>query len=294
MPDFRHCLVALGVASFALPNRSVAQIRASERGAVSQTVDGTVISLDYARPRARGRQRLFGGVVAWKEVWTPGANWATTLEVSRNVQINGQPLPKGKYSVWLVVDSAGPWTLVLDPRHHRYHTEPPDSTADQLRVPVPPDSGPFTEVLTWSFPEIRADGATMVMQWGSVRVPFKVTVEPSRPITVPREEVASALGRYRFRWTVGDDTMKASAMTLVYDQGKLMGKWDPPPWPSIGYFLLIRIADHWFIPTEVHDGEIFDVMPEWVFEFPSAPGRVNDFLVRDEQDSVIARATRDR
>ena len=127
MPDFRHCLVALGVASFALPNRSVAQIRASERGAVSQTVDGTVISLDYARPRARGRQRLFGGVVAWKEVWTPGANWATTLEVSRNVQINGQALPKGKYSVWLVVDSAGPWTLVLDPRHHRY---PPVFAAD--------------------------------------------------------------------------------------------------------------------------------------------------------------------
>lgn len=46
-----------------------AQIRASERAMVSQTIDGTVVAVDYARPRARGRADLFGGVVKWGEVW---------------------------------------------------------------------------------------------------------------------------------------------------------------------------------------------------------------------------------
>ncbi len=32
-----------------------AQIKASERGGVHQTIDGTTITIDYARPRARGR-----------------------------------------------------------------------------------------------------------------------------------------------------------------------------------------------------------------------------------------------
>ena len=73
-----------------------AQIRASERATLSQTIDGTVISLDYARPRLRGRSPIFGKVVKWGELWTPGANWATTLEASKPIALGGQAVAKGK------------------------------------------------------------------------------------------------------------------------------------------------------------------------------------------------------
>ena len=43
----------------ALVAPAAAQIRASERGTVSQTVDGTVITVDYSRPRIRGRDSVF-------------------------------------------------------------------------------------------------------------------------------------------------------------------------------------------------------------------------------------------
>ena len=62
-----------------------AQIRASERGRVSQVVDGTTIIVDYARPRLRGRPTIFGADVSWGEVWTPGANMATTLETDHDI-----------------------------------------------------------------------------------------------------------------------------------------------------------------------------------------------------------------
>ncbi|HEX9484759.1 MAG TPA: DUF2911 domain-containing protein, partial [Gemmatimonadaceae bacterium] len=66
-----------------------AQIRASEPATFTQTIDGTKITMQYSRPRARGRETLFGSsdVVRWNEVWTPGANYATTLEVSKPVKL---------------------------------------------------------------------------------------------------------------------------------------------------------------------------------------------------------------
>src|SRR6202022_1713356 len=87
-----------------------AQIRASERGTVSQTVDGTVITVDYSRPQMRGRDSLFGKLVPHDEIWTPGAHQATTLLVSRDVTLAGKPLPAGKYSLWMVT-KPGDWKL---------------------------------------------------------------------------------------------------------------------------------------------------------------------------------------
>ena len=63
--------------SLALPARAPAQVRASEAASVSQTVDGTKITIEYSRPRGRARDSLFGKVVPWGEVWTAGANLAT-------------------------------------------------------------------------------------------------------------------------------------------------------------------------------------------------------------------------
>src|SRR5690349_18565433 len=107
MPTIR--LLVAAMYAIALP--AAAQIRASERGSVSQTVDGTVIAVDYGRAQARGRDSLFGKVVRKKEVWTPGANQATTFQVSRDVTVGGKPLPAGKYSVWMVSDPTSPWVL---------------------------------------------------------------------------------------------------------------------------------------------------------------------------------------
>jgi DUF2911 family protein len=75
-----------------LPAPVAAQVRASEPASISQTVDGTKLTVTYSRPRARARDSLFGKVVTWGEVWTPGANLATTLELSKNAKLEGHPI----------------------------------------------------------------------------------------------------------------------------------------------------------------------------------------------------------
>ena len=56
-------------------------VQASQSGSVSQTVATTEITIVYDRPVARGRE-LFGGIVAYGEIWNPGANDATKATFS--------------------------------------------------------------------------------------------------------------------------------------------------------------------------------------------------------------------
>src|SRR5262245_15914821 len=103
---------ALMSAAVLVAARSAAgQVRASERGRVSQVVDGTWIELDYGRPRLRGRT-AFGEVVHWGEIWTPGANFATTIRFGKAVKVSGHSVPAGRYSMWLR-PTEQEWTLFL-------------------------------------------------------------------------------------------------------------------------------------------------------------------------------------
>jgi hypothetical protein len=98
----------LALALLITPRVSRSQIRASELASVSQTIDGTKITVEYSRPRIRGRAPTFGpkgkSIVHWGEVWTPGANYATTLETTKPFMLDGHAVDKGKYSVWLIVN----------------------------------------------------------------------------------------------------------------------------------------------------------------------------------------------
>ena len=55
-----------------------------------------MVSVVYHRPNAKGRA-IFGGLEPYGKVWRSGANENTVFEVSRDVTIDGKPLPAGKY-----------------------------------------------------------------------------------------------------------------------------------------------------------------------------------------------------
>lgn len=79
------------------PGLATAQDRTipwSQRGAVEQRVGFTDVTITYRRPVARGRT-LVGGLVRWGRVWNPGADSATTITVSRDIEVEGQPLASG-------------------------------------------------------------------------------------------------------------------------------------------------------------------------------------------------------
>lgn len=295
MSPFRVTLSAAALLGL-LPPAASSQVKASEPASISQTVDGTKLTVTYSRPRGRGRDSLFGKVVHWGEVWTPGANLATTLELGRDARLGGRPVPKGKYSVWMVVRPVGDWTFVLDPRHERFHEEHPDSSAEQIRFPVRPETRPFAEVLTWSFPDIRLTGATLALHWGTTYVPVEVEVEPTYKLGFPAGEAAPYLGSYDYRWKTPGDSAKPVSFVVSHEKGSLRASWDPSPFPGFpeySRFVLIRIKDDWFIPGFLDDkGALYEVAKEMVFEFKVASGRAVGIDVRGEDDSIMATAKR--
>ena len=166
-----------------LPGALAAQPRASERGTVSQIVNGTTITFDFARPVARGRTNLFGGVVHWGEMWTPGANWATTMEVDGTVEVNGHPLPAGKYSVWMQ-PQPDEWTVFFNRVARLYHDSPVPDDQVQLSFTVTPAEGAHMEALAWYFPVVGPRDATVRMHWGSTFVPLLIETRAFLPAAV--------------------------------------------------------------------------------------------------------------
>jgi hypothetical protein len=214
--------------------------------------------------------------------------------VSKPVKVNGRPLAQGKYSVWMVVKQTGDWTLVLDPKSHIFHMDPPDSNAKQIRVPVKVDHAPFTDVLTWSFPELRANGSTMVMQWERVRIPIDIEVQPSLDPKFPSAEADLYTGSYEY--TELDSTGKAGKVTtfnITYEDGTLKARWVPDD-PYMQKFALIRIANDWFAPGLYDEsGRIYEVLkPDLIVEFRKRSNRAESFVVRGEDDTIYASGKR--
>src|SRR6186997_3103283 len=139
-----RCVAAIALAMLVARSDASAQGRLSEKAIVAQTVGNTTITVEYFRPVARGRASIFPNVVHWSEHWTPGANWATTIDVDHDVKVEGQLLPKGKYSLWTTV-RPDTWTVDFHRGARRFHINRPDSTDRQLCVSAPADSGALTE-----------------------------------------------------------------------------------------------------------------------------------------------------
>jgi endonuclease YncB( thermonuclease family) len=189
--------VALAFGTLAGARDGAAQGRLSEHAAAAQTIANTTITVEYYRPAARGRDSLFGKVVTWGEHWTPGANWATTLETDHDVRVYGHLLPKGKYAVWTVV-RPDRWQVEFHRTWRKFHVPPPsDSTDEQLRFDVTPASGPPVEVLTFDFPEVRPAATTLRLRWGTAVVSLPIAAIPPPLALLPSGADATPyLGRY--------------------------------------------------------------------------------------------------
>ena len=177
-----------------LPGAASAQA-ASELAHFTQIVSGTEIEITFSRPSLRGREVIFGRQIPWGEVWTPGANMATTIRFSKDVVLSGTPVPAGHYSVWLRVMETEPWRLALHADTVLPHSAHPPIAEAVLHVGVERSrTEDLQESLEWDIDRIRIDGAELVMHWGHDRVMVPLEVEPGIPLATPAEEALPLLG----------------------------------------------------------------------------------------------------
>ena len=139
-----------------------------------QTLGTTRVEVRYSRPSARGRE-LFGALVPWGRVWTPGADTATNITFTKPVRVNGQALAAGTYSLW-TIPAESSWTVIFSSAHPVWHLPYP-ADRDVLRVESTPRRGPDAELLTFYFPEVDGLTGELVMHWGTTIVPITIEAE---------------------------------------------------------------------------------------------------------------------
>lgn len=132
------------------------------------TADGVTIAIEYSKPSLKGRQ--FGVDIApYGEVWRTGANEATTFEVDKDVLVQGQPLPAGKYSLYSIPNEQD-MVLIFNKQWDQWGTQYSESD-DVLRVTSNPT---VTNEAVEQFTISAENDGTISLLWGEDKTTFLV------------------------------------------------------------------------------------------------------------------------
>ena len=107
--------------------------------------------------------------------WRAGANENTTIEFSKDLEIEGNTIAKGKYSIHMI-PSESTWTVIFNKVNDGWGSYGYDESQDALRIKVTPVKAPSTELLTYGFKDVVDYSATAFLHWGEKKVPFKIKV----------------------------------------------------------------------------------------------------------------------
>jgi hypothetical protein len=148
--------------------------RESQRQSITQTIGDTTVAIVYHRPNVKGR-KIWDGLEPYGKVWRMGANENTTFEVSNDVKINGQVLPKGKYGLHSIPNK-DEWTIIFNKVNNEWGSYNYDQKQDALRVTAKPMKSDLQETMSLSFENVKANTADIVVAWENVKVPFTIDV----------------------------------------------------------------------------------------------------------------------
>ena len=138
-------------------------------------VDDAHIHIDYSSPSVRGRM-IFGGLLAYGEVWQSGAHNATWLETNKDLMINGNFLKAGKYG-FFTIPNQQQWTIILNKNWEQHGKDDYNEQEDVLRFEViPVISKDITEQLVYRVQRTSDKEGLISLSWEkiTVSIPFSI------------------------------------------------------------------------------------------------------------------------
>ena len=137
------------------------------------------VTIDYGQPHARGRA-VAGGLIPNGDVWRLGANEATALTSTVDLEIGGMQVPKGSYTLFalatptsmqlIVSKKTGQWGTAYDPAE------------DLVRIPMQlttrAESLDALQISLEPTGESAPLGGTLRVRWGTVDATVAYTAKP--------------------------------------------------------------------------------------------------------------------
>lgn len=149
---------------------------------VSQTIfNKSTITVTYGRPGLKGRE--LSSLAPAGEVWRTGANEASTITFSTDVNFGGEPVPAGTYTLYTIPGDN--WTVVLntvltrDDGRAAWGAYGYDESKDQVRVPaaVTVTDAPMMERFMIYFDALTDTKTHLNLHWGTTKAAVPITID---------------------------------------------------------------------------------------------------------------------
>lgn len=142
--------------------------RPSPLAIISIRYKDAYLKVTYSQPQKRGRE-IFGKLVPYNEVWRTGANEATELLTTKNIQINGTLLKAGVYSLF-TIPQKDKWTVIINSEVGLWGAYNYNSKLDVMRFDVPINTTNMVyESFTMEFHH-RNEVADLLLYWDKIKI----------------------------------------------------------------------------------------------------------------------------
>jgi tetratricopeptide (TPR) repeat protein len=175
--------------------------RDSQQSVITQRIGITDITINYHRPLVKGRT-IWGKLVPYGQVWRAGANENTTIKFTDAVSIEGKPLEKGVYGLFMIPNENN-WTVIFSKVHTAWGSFTYNEAEDALRITVKPQSSEMHEALSYDFDNVTKESAIATLRWEKLAVPFTVSVDVNNIVKASLHDQLQGLAQYT--WEGWDD-----------------------------------------------------------------------------------------
>ena len=191
----------------------------SPTATINQKLGLTDISVTYSRPGAKDRV-VFGELVPFGKVWRTGANKATSVTFSTDVNIGGKDVKAGTYSLFTIPNSAE-WTVILNSNTELWGAGKYDEAKDVARFTIKPTIlNDIVETFTIDFSHLVGSDGHMNLSWENTHVAIAVKTDANGMIEKQIKEIlvdGPSAGTYynAARFYVENDKDMNQALTWI-------------------------------------------------------------------------------
>ncbi len=156
---------------------TTAALQDTIKGSIPSEATGKIgdanLKLTYHAPGVKGRT-IWGGLVAYDQVWVTGAHMATTLETDKALMIGGKELPAGKYALF-TIPGREEWTVIINKNFKQHLADNYDQKDDLVRVQVKPNTlGQHQERLKYEINAASGSEGAIQISWDKLGIKVPV------------------------------------------------------------------------------------------------------------------------
>jgi Ni,Fe-hydrogenase I large subunit len=133
------------------------------------------VHIEYGSPGVRGRT-IWGGLVAYDQVWSAGAHNATKISFSKAVTFAGKKIEAGTYGFFLIPHKDN-FTVILNKNFNQHLADDYDQKDDVVRMDIAPVAPAKTvQRLTYEVVETGKNQGQVRFSWENKMVKVPVSL----------------------------------------------------------------------------------------------------------------------